>query len=508
MLEDLSALWRQHPILGTGLGTHEVVFPAYNRAPTEMIATHAENEYAQLMEETGASGCLLAIWFLAVVIAAGWRLLRKPQEPIHFAAFGLAYGLLCILIHSASDFGQHMPAVAGFTAITCALILQLDRSRASIARDSASGETATDTTRASSWTLRQGGWGRRAATLLTLAVILTSAAWALAGLNNQRLGAADWREAEAIDNSLTIRGWSDTTNEELAELLERTESAIHHDPLNINYRYVLNQFRWHAVSRVRDPDTGEVLLTGNGLAHVKAIVADLQANKTVCPTFGLIHSLAGQLQWFVLSDEAGKADIRTGYRLAPYHRSVALTAGLLEAQEGQWEVASPALNRAIMLDGSSVALVLDTCLKAGRVDVARSLAKGDRGMLQQLASRLQAMPGQQEVAAACLREAEALTRSAAEQAGASPASLVELAELHVRNGNKTEAIKCYQNALGGDYGQVPWRLRLARLLADTDQPEEAIRQARLCLRLRPQLSEAQGLISELATRNPTGLGSN
>jgi hypothetical protein len=49
-----------------------------------------------------------------------------------------------------------------------------------------------------------------------------------------------------------------------------------------------------------------------------------------------------------------------------------------------------------------------------------------------------------------------------------------------------------------DYGQVHWRFALARLLAETDKIPEAIHEARICLRLQPQMNTAKKLIEDLS----------
>lgn len=64
--------------------------------------------------------------------------------------------------------------------------------------------------------------------------------------------------------------------------------------------------------------------------------------------------------------------------------------------------------------------------------------------------------------------------------------------------NNEAAIKHYRRALALDYGQVQWRFALARLLAETDRIPEAIHEARICLRLRPQFTAAERLIAELS----------
>ena len=43
IVKDLSVSYKRFPVLGTGLGTHEVVYPMFDRATTSSLAAHAEN---------------------------------------------------------------------------------------------------------------------------------------------------------------------------------------------------------------------------------------------------------------------------------------------------------------------------------------------------------------------------------------------------------------------------------------------------------------------------------
>jgi len=56
ILKDIAVIWAKFPVLGTGLGTHSVVYPMYDRSVIVPRAAYAENEYAQVLEETGVLG--------------------------------------------------------------------------------------------------------------------------------------------------------------------------------------------------------------------------------------------------------------------------------------------------------------------------------------------------------------------------------------------------------------------------------------------------------------------
>src|SRR4029079_6457180 len=64
-----------------------------------------------------------------IVLGALVRAVHGSLSPASAAAIGLGYGLLAVLIQSATDFGQHTPAVALLTAVVCALILNLSELR-------------------------------------------------------------------------------------------------------------------------------------------------------------------------------------------------------------------------------------------------------------------------------------------------------------------------------------------------------------------------------------------
>ena len=60
-------------------------------------------------------------------------------------------------------------------------------------------------------------------------------------------------------------------------------------------------------------------------------------------------------------------------------------------------------------------------------------------------------------------------------------------------------INC-RRALALDYGQVQRHFTLATLLARMDRIAEAIHEAAICLRLRPQFNGAQKLIADLSVQ--------
>ena len=129
MLSDLRQAWKHFPVFGTGLGTHPVVFPMFDHSNVLAVATHAENEYAQMMTETGGVGLALAMVFIVIIWMHFAQTIRGRFSSLSAIAIGLGYGFVAILVHSLSDFGQHIPADAALTAVTCGLIVSLAQQR-------------------------------------------------------------------------------------------------------------------------------------------------------------------------------------------------------------------------------------------------------------------------------------------------------------------------------------------------------------------------------------------
>jgi len=89
IVKDIAVAWTRFPVTGTGLGTHEVVYPMFDRSTVAALASHAENEYAQAAEETGIVGLIALLVFGVIVWGSYARTLRTAHVPIHSAGYGL-----------------------------------------------------------------------------------------------------------------------------------------------------------------------------------------------------------------------------------------------------------------------------------------------------------------------------------------------------------------------------------------------------------------------------------
>ena len=201
----------------------------------------------------------------------------------------------------------------------------------------------------------------------------------------------------------------------------------------------------------------------------------------------------------VLNDPAGDNHIRTGFRLAPCDVTVCFVAGLLDAEEGKADESFEKFTRAVQLDGRLFADVAGVYInQLNRPDLALTIAGDNISWLSHVANTLASRQEHTELTEQVRIQVTGLLKLKCQQPDVPAWSLASLGNIYRKEDAHADAIDCYRRALVLDYGQVNWRLNLAKLLAKTDQVPEAIHEARICLRLRPQYKAAEKLIADLS----------
>jgi len=483
ILKDISLAWTKFPVFGTGLGTHEVVYPMFDRSTTAALAAYAENEYAQAAEETGLMGLASLVIFGIFVCIYYIRNIRSSSMPIRSAAYGLGFGLLAILIHSLSDFGQHLPANAFLSAIFCALLLVLFR----IGRESNQTVKTTGPVPGSRY-IR-----------ITLCLCVSGIfVWILLEANNARVAEAHWKKALTIERSMMEENWQ-ASNDKYASLISHAAAASDYQPDNIKYRHWLNVYRWESISRTADPNTGKVIIPEQAIKFIHRIVDELHKARLLCPTYGATYCVVGQLERFTLDDPKGAEYIRKGFQLAPCDPTTCFVAGLLDVEEKKIDSSFEKFKRAVELDRGFFQSAADIYINhMNRPDLAVALAGDDISRLSYVANALAETREHAHVVERAQAQIVELLKKKCSGPDVNATALASLANIFRKGQDSEAAIEHYRRALYLEYGQVQWRYALARLLAETDRVPEAIHEARICLRLSPQFKAAEALIEELS----------
>ena len=484
IVKDLIHCYRQFPILGTGLGTHAVVYPMFQTVNVDAttLFRHAENEYAQLMEEMGLVGFLSMVWFGLIVLTNFARGLRDRRLPIRAAVPGLGYGLIAILVHSLSDFGQHRPANGFLSVIFCALLLVL--SRLGQPRESV---TLSRARMLGALTFRG----------VALVVLCGVCAWSVVGAHKYQVAEAAWSKALVQEKVLVDNQWQGT-DEEYDSLIALASAASLAQPDNIEYRYWLNVYRWHKVSRNEDLVRG--FLPDASMVIVRDLMSELHQGCRDAPTFGPTYATLGQIQKIVFyEDEEGAALIRRGARLAPCNSNLCLVSGCLDIEEGDIDASLEKFTRALRLNSSFFRGLADIYInEIDRPDLAVTLAGDNIGRLSHVANALVNRQAYGDLANQARDRVMELLKAQCAQPDAPASALISLASIYRKNEDNDAAIDLYYRALVLDYSNVNWRLTLARLLVEQGLISKAMDEARTCLKLRPQLKAAQTLLSDLS----------
>jgi len=490
ILKDLTASFAQFPLVGTGLGTHSVVYPMFDHSTIVAIATHAENEYAQVMEEMGLLGLGCLITFGIIVWAAYYRAIRKINSPIRASAYGLGFGILAILIHSLSDFGQHIPANAFLTAVFCAILLTLGKT----------GPIARPATRAANVSGRFG-----IMRLPVLLVVTTVWIWAFVGADNARKADACWDKVLDVEKSLVEKNWQGSVTE-YDKLISYARAASEYEPANVKYRYWLNVYRWQSISRTKDPDTGESIISAGSMPTIHDVVNRLHETRALCPTFGATYCTLGQIERFILKDPAGAERIKKGFSLAPCDPIACFAAGVLDIEENRIDESFAKFQRAVRLNHTLFRRVINIYgSKVNRGDLAMAIAGDDIAKLNYVINVFAGVNEYEGFVTEARAKVLDLLEAICSGPDALASSFASLGDIYSSRNEPDKAVEYYYRALAKDYGHVQLRLKLAKLLAQANQIRRAMHEARICLRIWPQFTDAERLVADLSV-HPAVIG--
>lgn len=104
---------RDHPILGSGLGTLVAVYPRYETFYDGRVVEHVHDDYMEGLAETGIVGGLCGLAFLALLYKQARKSFEAEQG--HFSRAlhaGAIVALAGLLLHSFVDFNLHIPSNA------------------------------------------------------------------------------------------------------------------------------------------------------------------------------------------------------------------------------------------------------------------------------------------------------------------------------------------------------------------------------------------------------------
>jgi len=256
-----------------------------------------------------------------------------------------------------------------------------------------------------------------------------------------------------------------------------------------------------------EPDTGANLIPADSIPVVCDIVEQLNEARLSCPTFGPVYCTLGQIEKTIFDDPGGAERIRKGYQLAPCDPVACFAAGLLDIEEGRIDASVGKFSRAVRLNSAFCKRVIDVYLNGvNRPDLAIAVVGDDIGWLRYISNALCDMSGHKALAAEVNDRVVYLLKQECSKKAAPASVFASLGDVYRRRRDNTAAIEYYNRALALDYSQVDWHFTLAKLLAEAGRISEAMAEARICLRLRPQFRAAGNLIADLSVHTEAFAG--
>lgn len=113
---------RDHPWIGAGLGSFEISYPPYQSLPGDDIWTHAHNDYAEALSESGLMGGLLVFGALIIFFRRAFQNQEGRLDNVGgWIQLGATLGCCGLLVHSFFDFNLRIPANAAWFSVCVAM---------------------------------------------------------------------------------------------------------------------------------------------------------------------------------------------------------------------------------------------------------------------------------------------------------------------------------------------------------------------------------------------------
>src|SRR4030042_590775 len=128
---DTFQIFKDFPIVGSGLGTFMYVFPGYRSFHIRGLVNHAENDFLQLLSDVGLIGIgllLLVFVFLFFRAVLAIRSFHSSDSEKYIAIGGLV-GILALMFHSLVERNIQVPANAFLYTVLWAIVLKVSLNR-------------------------------------------------------------------------------------------------------------------------------------------------------------------------------------------------------------------------------------------------------------------------------------------------------------------------------------------------------------------------------------------
>jgi O-antigen ligase len=458
------------PLLGTGFGTIQQIELFYRQNPGQKgwVLDHAHNDYLEALIEGGAIRLLLSLAAIFFVYRLGVRALRRyGGHGTEGLVLGALLGFTTVVVHSAVDFGIHVPAIAALTAVVAAQIAALGQTQPAAVMGA---EVAP---RSRTWRTALPGLAA-ICVAAALALVLSAEGWRMARAQSLRLG------SRQLEGDALLRD----VGEAAAAAPERADFQLEAASAYVR-RYEAEAAK-AADSATRERATRDFLAP----ALTRYVLA-----RDLCPLFASAHMrLAAHRDGFLRADPAG-VYIRRALRVLPSDPELHYLAGNLQFAAGDRDQAMSCWGRS---------LELSDAYQAGIVDRARGVLTDEEWLDRVLPPRAQQLVA---AAAQLYPDPDAAERrpyyARALAILTEPGATQTAVEWHLKGvllnsmGRPDEAIVALERALEREPRQTEWRCELVRVLRRQGRLKEAHREVLAVLADQPDHREGRQLLHDV-----------
>ena len=118
------------PLVGSGLGAFHDAYPRFKEGHGLLRVEHAENDYVEILAETGVVGLALVLVGGALLLGRGTRGIGSDAPGVvRGVGMGALAGIVALTVHSAVDFNLRIPSNATLAAVLAAAVAGLAGAR-------------------------------------------------------------------------------------------------------------------------------------------------------------------------------------------------------------------------------------------------------------------------------------------------------------------------------------------------------------------------------------------
>lgn len=127
-------VFKRNVLTGTGMGAYLTVYPTYGEWDSaRMLHGETDNDYLQVLADTGLVGGALLLWFLVLLVRDVSRGLQHSNPRRAVLALGCGGGLAAMAVHSFFDFNLQIPSNALLFLLLTALAARLGQPATTVA---------------------------------------------------------------------------------------------------------------------------------------------------------------------------------------------------------------------------------------------------------------------------------------------------------------------------------------------------------------------------------------